>query len=101
MKTSISIPLAKALRNIKQSREIVDFSIDPEYSGRYMYDKTCLGLSVGCFAEVFRLILALEDSALEQELTEFFSCCSWDNMGEGIVLYARGFSWPKEVKLED
>lgn len=66
-----------------------------------MYGETCLGLSVDSVSEAFRLILALEDSALERELTEFFSCCSWDNMGEGIVLYGRGFSWPKEVELED
>lgn len=101
MKSSISIPLATALRDIRKSREICGFCIDPEYSGRYMYDKTCLGLSVSCFSEAFRLILALEDPVLERELTEFFSCCSWDSMGEGIVLYGRGFSWPKAVKLED
>lgn len=100
--TAISIELAKRLRDIQESREIRGFAIDSRYSGRYMYDETCLGITVDYITNAFSLILSLEDTNLQKELTEFFSCCSWDSMGyPGVILYARGFDWPEEVKLAD
>ncbi len=100
--TAISIELAKRLRDIQESREIRGFAIDSRYSGRYMYDETCLGITVDYICNAFDLILKLENPALERELTEFFSCCSWDSMGyPGVILYARGYDWPSEVKLAD
>lgn len=99
--TAISIDLAKNLRDIQESRDIRGFAIDSRYSGRYMYDETCLGITVDYLTDAFSLILKLENPTLERELTEFFSCCSRDSMGYGMILYARGFDWPEEVKLAD
>lgn len=97
----ISVWLAETLRSIKEAETIEGFNIDPSYSGRGMYGKTCLGLSMDHISDAFQLILMMESPELARELTEFFSECSRDNMGFGTIFYGWDYTWPEEVELED
>lgn len=95
----ISVQLAKSLREIKEAESIEGFNIDSSYSGRGMYGKTCLGLSFDYLGDAFQLILMMESPELAKEVTEFFSDCSRDSMGQGVIFYGWDYTWPEEVSL--
>ena len=104
MSNAISVELAEFLvcASNESSGEI---GIDGSYSGRCMYDQTCLGLTFENIQSAFGLFESLRyfGSAnfvkLTHELTDFLAGSSKDSYGYGVILYNTSKSWPAEVQL--
>ena len=64
--------------------------IRDDYSGRFMYGKTCLGLVFESNSAPFALFERTNSMDLVKELAAFLSSCRSDSMGRGIVLYSCG-----------
>lgn len=89
----------KCLEEMKENKEIT--SIVPDYSGRFMYGKECLGISMESsiniildFKEKFREKLQqyVTKKQTEKIIKELFSSIRTDNFGLGIIVYFPNFS---------
>lgn len=74
------------------------------YSGRGMYGKECVGvtLDISQFAEfcaraaLFARDIDSEDMALEEDLCYVLSTTNWDSMGRSTIYYWPRLEWKNE-----
>ena len=80
------------------------------YSGRGMYGRQCVGVTLGRTASEFGLGVAVCREALDLlgsgETDSFLAALarltvSTDSMGPGQILYFPGVQWPADVKSPD
>lgn len=68
------------------------------YSGRAMFDRYCVGVSLGSVSDLFDLGVAIGETPEGAELAKVLGRLSTDSLGEGIIAYWRGTTWPPDVK---
>lgn len=80
---------------VERVRDELDIEVRPNYSGRYMYAKTCFAI-VGGPSDLIRFALNLSNLLEEISLDEeaWHNVC-WDSMANDLVFY-----WP-EVHVSD
>tara|TARA_Y100001973_G_scaffold106687_1_gene186522 strand:- start:3691 stop:4002 length:312 start_codon:yes stop_codon:yes gene_type:complete len=79
-------PIASAIEDLDCEEKLY-----ANYSGRYMYGKTCIGI-VGDdvhsdLIQFISSIVSLVDKEELEEILEYFSDCKMDNMGLNSILY--------------
>ena len=82
---------------ITRISEDCDITIHEDYSGRFMYGSTCLGLSFegsagSLFAAFIRELENAESSTVE-EVAEMFEAMRSDNLGLGTIFYFPGWKF--------
>lgn len=82
---------------ITRISEDCDITIHEDYSGRFMYGSTCLGLSFegsagSLFAAFIRELENAESSTVE-EAAEMFEAMRSDNLGLGTIFYFPGWKF--------
>ena len=98
---TISKELKEAIERISED---CDITIHEDYSGRFMYGATCLGLSFegsagSLFAAFIRELENAESSTVE-EAAEMFDDMRSDNLGLGTIYYFPGWKF-EESEDED
>lgn len=88
--------ISKELSNvIREVAEDCDIQIHDDYSGRYMYGATCLGLSVeGSASSLFAAFirgLKNADNHIMEEAAEMFDDMKTDTLGLGTIFYFPGW----------
>ena len=64
------------------------------YSGRGMYGKECIGVTVESVQQLFQAILRAAHDNEEMDMLfddQIFADANWDNMGRDYIVY-----WPNE-----
>ena len=99
--------ISKELQEIiTRISEDCDITIHEDYSGRFMYGSTCLGLSFegsagSLFAAFIRELENAKSSTVE-EAAEMFDDMRSDNLGLGTIFYFPGWKFDEsEVEDED
>ena len=93
-KQTISKELGSVIREVAED---CDIQIHDDYSGRYMYGATCLGLSLegsasSLFAAFIRGLKNADNHTME-EAAEMFDDMKTDNLGLGTILYFPGWKF--------
>lgn len=70
-------------------------SIREDYSGRYMYGKTCLGIVLQSYVEIAKLAMALQTVLGDSPAADIVDHLATDSMGLSMIAYFPG------VTLED
>lgn len=84
----MKIGTAKLLRNAAKALN-VNASINRNYSGRGMYGRTTIAISLDDSGDMMKLIAKAANKLGGNELDEFLNDLEFatDNMGKGIVYY--------------
>lgn len=91
---TISEELSSVIREVAED---CDITIHKDYSGRFMYGATCLGLSFegsagSLFAAFIRELEAFGEY-VNEEAAEMFEAMRSDNLGLGTIFYFPGWKF--------
>lgn len=78
------------------ARELTDLGVrvDKDYSGRFMFGRTCFGIVVDDISEVSTIAIDLSRSA-QKEFREVVRAMRRDNLGLSYIAYFPGYQWPE------
>lgn len=94
---------------IKSACDSLGYDAPRSYSGRGMYGKQCLGITVDRYTSApevaFRLAVELQAAGEQDAIEDLLDAGTWctDSMGLGTIVYVPGLAWeePEEADEEE
>lgn len=91
------------MEKLEEIAENINGTIYPNYSGRAMFGKQCVGITTEGSTDLLTLGIELVGAFGDDLAREFANCASWDSMGRGQIVYFKDIKapegWNKETEI--